>query len=151
MLKRKQALVQRRAGADRQIQTDQVPPVTMKDLCPLAPADPRAGPEPACGSSAAVGSVLGTLFQWLHRALLLLALSSFSYSQKPTGPLVGDLLLGPPADPITKAPGEHGGPESHTPPDFSDTDRRTSVPSGLGFCFLFLFPPQRKFHCGFYF
>lgn len=40
---------------------------------------------------------------------------------------MGGLLLGPPADPITKGLGEHGGPESHTPPDFSDTDRRTRI------------------------
>ena len=40
------------------------------------------------------------------------------------------------ADPVTKGLGKQGSWEHHTHPDFSDVDRRTSVPSGLGFCFL---------------
>lgn len=42
----------------------------------------------------------------------------------------------PSADPGTQGLSQQGGGEHHRPPDFPDADRRTSVPSGLGFCFL---------------
>lgn len=50
------------------------------------------------------------------------------------------LRMGPPArahcDPTTKGLGSWGDRKHHTHRDSSDPDRRTSVPSGLGICFL---------------
>lgn len=52
------------------------------------------------------------------------------------GSLSGGLSTEPSTDPVAEGPGEQGGEEHHRPTEFPDADRRTSVPSGLGFCFL---------------